>query len=87
VWGDPATQDSVDAWFAKAVLSAQGNPAQLQHILDSVNGPNGPQGSLKAHYLNMIKGVMAGDQSWITEAKLYATNPSDPYGSAAQNNG
>ena len=87
VWGNPATQDSVDAWFAKAVLAARDNPAQLQHILASVQGPDGPQGSLLTHYLNMIKGVMAGDSNWIAEATYYATNPSDPYGSAAQNNG
>jgi hypothetical protein len=87
VWGNPATQDGPDAWFAKAVLAAIGNPTQLQHILDSVTGPNGPTGSLYNHYLQLIKGVMAGDQDKINEAKYYATNPSGPYGPGADNNG
>jgi hypothetical protein len=87
LWGNPATQDGPDAWFAKIVLAAIGNPKQLQHILDSVNGPNGPEGSLKQHYLKLIQGVMAGDPDKIAEAKYYATNPSDPYGPGASNNG
>jgi hypothetical protein len=76
VWGNPSSQDSVDAWFAKAVLKAQSDPAYMQHLLSSVTGPNGPTGSLLTHYLNMIKGVMAGDPTWIKEATYYAGNPS-----------
>lgn len=78
VWGNPATQDGPSAWFAKAALNAYNshNTAGLQHLLNAVTGPNGPQGSLLNHYLNFIKGLMAGDPTRIQEAQYYATNPS-----------
>ena len=65
-WGNPATQDGPDAWFANAVLKLMQMPDgkektdRYNHLMASVTGPDGPQGSLYNHYYNFLYEAMNG---------------------------